>query len=58
MNLAWVSIAALVIAVVLSCVTSINVGLLSLALAMVMVLLGLVLVVVAAEFRLRQSRED
>ena len=35
MNLAWVSIAALVVAVVLSCVTTINVGLLSLALAMV-----------------------
>jgi hypothetical protein len=34
-NLAWVSIAALLIAVTLSCVTTINVGLLSLAFAMV-----------------------
>ena len=34
-NLAWVSIAALVIAVTLSCVTTINVGLLSLALAII-----------------------
>ena len=34
MTLAWISIAALVAAVVLSCVTTINVGLLSLALAM------------------------
>jgi di/tricarboxylate transporter len=34
-NLAWVSIAALVIAITLSCVTTINVGLLSLAMAMV-----------------------
>lgn len=35
MNLAWVSIAALVIAVTLSCVTTINVGLVSLALALI-----------------------
>jgi di/tricarboxylate transporter len=34
-NLAWISIAALVIAVTFSCVTTINVGLLSLAMAMV-----------------------
>ncbi|MGB7219127.1 MAG: SLC13 family permease [Vicinamibacterales bacterium] len=34
MTLAWISIAALVLAVVLSCVTTINVGLLSLALAL------------------------
>jgi di/tricarboxylate transporter len=34
-NLAWVSIAALVIAVTLSCVTTINVGLVSLALALI-----------------------
>src|SRR5262245_12060076 len=33
MNLAWISIGALVLAVVLSCVTTINVGVLSLALA-------------------------
>jgi di/tricarboxylate transporter len=33
MNLAWISIAALVLAVVLSCTTAINVGVLSLALA-------------------------
>lgn len=35
MNLAWVSIAALVIAVTLSCVTTVNVGLVSLALALI-----------------------
>jgi hypothetical protein len=35
MSLAWVSLAALVIAVVLSCTTTINVGVLSLALAFV-----------------------
>lgn len=35
MNLAWASIAALVIAVTLSCVTTINVGLVSLALALI-----------------------
>ncbi len=35
MSIAWISIAALVLAVTLSCVTTINVGLLSLALAMV-----------------------
>jgi di/tricarboxylate transporter len=35
MSLAWISIAALVVAVLLSCFTTINVGLLALALAMV-----------------------
>ena len=35
MTLAWISIAALVAAVLLSCFTTINVGLLSLAMAMV-----------------------
>ena len=52
MNLAWVSIAALVVAVVLSCVTTINVGLLSLALAMVIgvFLGGMTLSAVTADF--------
>ena len=52
MNLAWVSIAALVVAVVLSCVTTINVGLLSLALAMVIgvYLGGMPLSAVTADF--------
>jgi len=51
-NLAWVSIAALVVAVVLSCVTTINVGLLSLALAMVIgvYLGGMPLSAVTADF--------
>lgn len=35
MNLAWISLGALVVAVTLSCVTTINVGLLSLALALI-----------------------
>jgi di/tricarboxylate transporter len=35
MNLAWVSVAALVLAVILSCTTTINVGVLSLALALI-----------------------
>lgn len=34
MNLAWISVAALVLAVILSCTTTINVGVLSLALAL------------------------
>jgi len=41
MNLAWISVGALVLAVTLSCTTAINVGVLSLALALVVgVLLG------------------
>src|SRR5207253_1195846 len=41
MNLAWISVGALVLAVVLSCTTTINVGVVSLALAlMVGVYLG------------------
>jgi hypothetical protein len=41
MSLAWISVAALVLAVVLSCTTAINVGLVALALALVVgVLLG------------------
>src|SRR4051812_15898334 len=35
MSLAWVSVGALVLAVVLSCTTAINVGVLSLALALI-----------------------
>ena len=35
MSLAWISVAALVLAVTLSCTTTINVGVLSLALAMI-----------------------
>ena len=35
MNLAWISVGALVLAVTLSCTTTINVGILSLALALV-----------------------
>src|SRR5688572_462276 len=35
MNLAWVSVAALVLAVTLSCTTTINVGILSMALALI-----------------------
>ena len=52
MNLAWVSIAALLVAVTLSCVTTINVGLLSLALAMVIgvFLAGMPLSAVIADF--------
>jgi di/tricarboxylate transporter len=51
-SLAWVSIGALVVAVTLSCVTTINVGLLSLALAMVVgvYLGGMKLSAVLADF--------
>ena len=35
MNLAWISVGALVLAVILSCTTTINVGVLSLALALI-----------------------
>ena len=34
MNLAWISVAALVLAVLLSCTTTINVGVVSLTLAL------------------------
>src|SRR5262245_6248680 len=40
MSLAWISVGALVLAVVLSCTTTINVGILSLALALVVGLVG------------------
>ena len=41
MSLAWISVGALVLAVTLSCTTSINIGVLSLALALIVgVLLG------------------
>ena len=41
MSLAWVSVAALVLAVTLSCTTTINVGVLSMSLALIVgVVLG------------------
>jgi di/tricarboxylate transporter len=40
MNLAWISVGALVLAVVLSCTTTINVGILALALALLVGMLG------------------
>jgi di/tricarboxylate transporter len=40
MSLAWISVGALVLAVVLSCTTTINVGILSLALALIVGLVG------------------